>query len=229
MSPKQRPFKAKVNPVAEGAARAAAASGISMNREQRRAFDKLGDSAADHLIQPPENNTVWDDLQRMSIRCHQLLSSPSALLPLLNNDALMAKVENINHLNRTAAVLARDMGEFTNFFHGIQQRHAGKSGASTTPDDHLMAVMLHNDYGVWADQFEANVRPMIESVTEILAKAETLLLAEKPEEVNKLADEVTAHIGQHVGVTVLKEEPGMTPAQDPNVITDVEVKEVVTH
>lgn len=229
MSTKTRPFKAKVNPVAEGAARAAIASAIAMpmNREQRRAVGQKGGSIADHLIDPPKDNTVWDDLAQMSVRCHQLLASPAALLPMLNNEALMAKVENTAYLNRTASVLARDMGQFTTFFQGIQQQHHGRSGASTTPDDHLMAVMLHNDYAVFAEQFEANARPMIDSIIEILAKAEKALQEAQPEEAALVKEQGLQALQAAVGVELVVEEAPMTPEQDPNVITDVEVKETV--
>lgn len=223
-----KPLKAQVTAVSEGAKRALVEANLpNLNREQRRALAKGGETLADQLMQPPKDNTVWDDLNLMAMRCHQLLASPSALLPFLNNQALMGKVENVAYLNRTAAVLAQDMGKFTTFYAGIQAQHQGRTGGSANADDHLLAVMLHNDYVVFAEQFEATVRPMIESITEIISKAETLLGAETPAEVQALDQAVANHMTGVLGV--IATEPGITPEQDPNVITDVEVKETVTH
>lgn len=200
-----------------------------MNRQQRRAAGMMGKNAttAESLIQPPENNTVWDDLNQIAARCGQILGSPGVFLPMLRNTELMAHVDNMELLNRTASVLARDLGEFSKFYSGILAQHTGKTGASTTPDEHLMAIMLHNDYLVWLEQFEANVRPMIESITEIIATAEAKMGAVAPEAAADLSKEVTQHISDHLQINVVAGEPAMTPEQDPGVITDVEVKEAV--
>jgi len=200
-----------------------------MNRAQRRAtgLTKKGTTVADNLIQPPENNKVWDDLNQIAGRCGQLLASPGALLPILRNAELMKHVDNMEHLNRTASVLARDLTEFAKFYSGIRAQHAENTGASSNADEHLKAIMLHNDYLVWTEQFEANVRPMIESVTEIIVAAEAKLAAAAPEVATELSKQVTEHIATHLHMNVVAEEPGMTPEQDPTVITDVEVKETV--
>lgn len=200
-----------------------------MNRAQRRAagLTNKDASVAENLIQPPENNTVWDDLNQIAARCGQLLASPGALLPILRNDELMKHVDNMEHLNRTANVLANDLNGFAKFYSGIRAQHANMTGASTNADEHLKAIMLHNDYTVWTEQFEANVRPMIESMTEIIVAAEAKMGAVSPDAATQLSKQVTEHIATHLQMHVVAEEPGMTPEQDPTVITDVEVKETV--
>lgn len=229
MSSKKSTLKAKVTSVAEGATRAAIEASIpGLNRQQRRALaGKGGDTVAQNLIEPPPNNRVWDDLNQMSARCGQLLATPGAFLPMLRNEALMKKVENMQLLDRTANVLVRDLAGFTKFYEGIRAQHSNMQGASTTPDEHLRAIMLYNDYNVWMEQFEANVRPMILQIAEIIAAAENLLAQDNPTEVDNLSKQVTSHIATHLHMNVVAEEPAMTPEQDPSVITDVQVKEVI--
>ena len=230
MNVKQRNFLANVTNAAGAAAMVAALSGQTLNREQRRAAKlPAGATMADHLLTPPENNTVWDDVNAHAMRAQQLLSSARAMFPLLDSELLISKVDNLPHLLRTAGVLATDMEQFKGFFDGLRGHHTGKTGSSTSPDEHLLAIQLFNDYTTFMQQFEANVRPMILAVAEILQVAQQKLNLEQPEEAQRLTQAVSDHIVNKMGINIVYQEPAMTPEQDPNVITDVVVKESATH
>ena len=74
--------------------------------------------------------------------------------------------------------IAKDLLKFQLYHERISARHAGKTGGSMDPNDHMEAVMLFNEYVTFAEQFQANVIPNVQSLSEILARAEAKVVEE---------------------------------------------------
>ncbi len=161
----------------------AVAAKPGLNRYTRRALEQKFKDAdkrtvAEALISPKTDNTVWDDLEAKRQVCLQMLLSPSLLLPILRNKEIEAKIDNVNNVNILASLIAKDLLKFQLYHERISARHAGKTGGSMDPNDHMEAVMLFNEYVTFAEQFQANVIPNVQSLSEILARAEAKVVEE---------------------------------------------------
>ena len=198
---------------------------LALNREQRRAAARNG--SLDELaaqLEPPKDNKIWDDVNMQSTSARRMLAVPGSVLPILKApeiQEIIAEQGKEQLLDKSAAVLAKDVTEFSGFYEGIHKTHADKEGSSTTPDDHFTAIRIFNDYTTYIDQFNANVVPMIETVSEIAGGAHAVLEQRNPEAAKRIQDEVDDYMKRN-GLYIKVVQPKLTPEQDPNVITDVE-------
>jgi hypothetical protein len=112
-----------------------------------------------------------------------------------------AKLPDTTELSIVVKQFSDDLERFTDTLVQIHNRHQGQAGPVI--DANLLALYLScgNDYTTLYEQFRGLVFPAMETITDYTLRARTKLLAEQQAE-------------------------QLTPEQDPNVITDVEVKEV---
>lgn len=220
--------KSKLNKTAFGAAVHATQSGISLNREQRRSLAKSS-GANSTLFNPQDDNCVWDELNEKSNVCSTLLTGPAAFLPLLRNTELISLVENKVYLNELAAQLGRDLVTYNDFYMGIRNAHVNRTGSSTDADDHLKAISIFNDYVIFTEQYNGVVVPLVQALTELIVPAERLLREKNQKAHDELTSETHQKVRDTLGLDIKVEESAMTPEQNPNVITDVEVKTESVH
>jgi hypothetical protein len=219
--------RTRMNPVAQAATATAILPQVEQDIKDRRAMASDKDkTVAEALIQVPENNKVWDDVNVQSASCHRMLSTPGALLPVLRAPEIKEIIEEQGKkemLDRTAGVLARDLTQFGQFYQGIRKTHEGREGPSTDPNDHFRAITTFNDYSTYIEQFNANVMPMVEAVGEIAAGAEKVLEERDPEASKRIKQEVQQYLQDRNLVRIQVVEPQLTPEQDPSVISDAVV------
>lgn len=176
----------------------------AMNRAQRRALAKEERSKGIKTMK--QNNIVacWDDLNNIYGQCVALLQQHDYLGQLVENAALIACVADINTFNTNLEQLATDLVTFTNDLASLYALHSGRTGGSDNPDVLLAATSIHENYISWMTKHDAVVLPTLNYLLEQIQAAE-ILLAKK-----------------------LAEQEAAAQAQDVSVVTDVEVRDVVT-
>jgi hypothetical protein len=151
-----------------------------MNGTELEASSPEPSTGSDSVASPVEApDNIWDALNQTYEAMHRCNSSPSLLLESLRDQALIEKVSDKKTLHSHAAVLARDVEEYTNRLATIHRNHANRTGSSANIDEQLQAIQIHERYIQWSESYSAVVLPNVAAVVEILQDAGATLDAER--------------------------------------------------
>lgn len=148
------------------------------------------------------NNTCWDDLNQIHAGCQQLLINHAHLGRELNQKDMIAEIEDPHALVLKIRSLAADLRQMTGELAEIYTQHQDKTGGVDDPDVLMTTFAIFEQYTLFKERHEAVVMPTVYHILEQVQLAEDRL--------NKklLAAQQAA------------------AATDPNVVTDVQYKEV---
>jgi hypothetical protein len=207
MSQAKRPTK--LNPIVE-------AAGVMAIDNQNTDFRQRAAAAR-------QMNNSWDDVNRLSGLCRQLLLNATGLLPSIRNQQLVAQIEDKQAWGTNAHILARDLMTFTNEFQALEARHRGKQGDAQGPDENMDAIDLSTQYAMFAERYEAVLQPTVMHVIELIQHAEAKLREIDNDAADALGVQTSAQLAAVKGLPSGTDPlpPTLTPEQDPNVVTDV--------
>lgn len=112
---------------------------------------------------------VWDQLTTIYQNCGAYTTIPAMLLPFIRNRELVDKIADQQALLDHAQILSRDVAEFGARLTAIHNKHAGKTGAASNPDEHMTGLQLCQEYVGWSSSYEAVVIPTVETILDMFA------------------------------------------------------------
>lgn len=140
---------------------------VTMNRKQRRAKETIqrqGQEKWAKEINERDDANGWSDLHNIYAECCALTTQPAALLPLLRDAELSAKVDDQNRLTQTATVLTRDAKDYNDRLQAIYTKHKARTGSTTSPDDLMACLALADEYTDWMMSYQSVVLPHVETI-----------------------------------------------------------------
>lgn len=146
-----------------------------------------------------EKTAAWDDVNAIHMQCCKLLISHTALSGLIQNPEVIAEIQDKALFTKNVHMLSADLTALSNELAGLKKLHEGKSGRASTYDDHLYAIEVYEKYVIFISRHDSVVMPTANHLAE---------------QVQDAVDRVNR-----------KKADMLTPEQDPNVVTDVEVRE----
>ena len=164
--------------------------------------------------QKPAPNTHWDDAQKHYEQARQVTitvnhSLAEELVRYQADPARQAKCKNPDRLAKLIYQLGTDTGNYLSEIAGVYSRHATKTGGTTTGDEFMEAMEIEDSYHSLGSVYATNAQPLAAEIMELIG----------------VTDQLIAHMEAAVAQQV---EERKAKAQDPTVITDIDVVEVKT-
>lgn len=106
-----------------------------------------------------ENNTLWDDLNKLYLECIAVTTTPARVLPLVKNKELLEKIENVKDLKESLTILTKDVVSYSEKLNSIKAKHEGKTGKVVNEDDILFSYSLVSEYQKWLESYQIVVLP----------------------------------------------------------------------
>lgn len=122
-------------------------------------------------IPDQQPNLVWDALKEVYNNCGAFTVMPAALIPLMRDKELVAKVADQPALVNLSKILADDVKDYVGRLQHIRTMHQDRSGSSTDPDDLMRSTQIFELYFEWAHSYEGVVLPTMSSIVDLLAAA----------------------------------------------------------
>lgn len=148
---------------------------------------------------------VWDEVNSLYIQCVKGVMSPAILGKLAQRKDIISHIRDQNALNTRINMFKRDILTLKEELSVLHQEHSGKVGTESDPNEIMRAITISEKYTLFLQKLEATIPPTVAHIIEIFTEAELLM------------QQHTANV----------EAAAKDAAIDPNVITDVEVKEIV--
>jgi hypothetical protein len=145
---------------------------------------------------------VWDELENVYQKMLQGVMAPAVLGTLAQRKDLIVFVRDKKGLVTRIQMFQREILAMKEELKEIHAQHAGKVGGTDDPDVVMNANMINEQYILFGQRMEAIITPTVAHILEIFTEAEVL--------------QAQAH-----GKLQTASESGLTPEQDPAVITDV--------
>jgi hypothetical protein len=150
-----------------------------------------------------KDNKCWDDLNTINASCAALLLSHNHLSQYSNSKDLIACVVDKESLKQNLRLLASDLRKMTSELAELEAQHSGKTGGSQDPDEIVGTYEIYERYNLFMERHQAVVMPTAMHITDLFTEAEKRLKG---------------------ALEIATAETDMT---NPNVVSDVEFKEVV--
>lgn len=155
-------------------------------------------------VNPETVNNFWDLAKEhyfSAIKAIELVEGQLAevLRDFINDKEKIKLVKDPVLLTSNINLLAKDILQHTDTLNKIYEKHKNKSGGTSTPDDHMEVLQIHGEYSDVMEVYSANVVPTVNFIIEQIGLSEELLKAQRLSSQQNL--------------------------QDPNVISDIEIKE----
>ena len=175
---------------------------VNASSEERKLLD-----AANHPT--PENN-FWDEATNLYVTSIQGLEDTHGLLAdylkqTLSTPEGRAYIQNEAELTDNINTLTRDVATHVRLLNEIYDTHKDKSGGSQTPDEHMAVININGRYHDAIELYNTVIMP---TVTHIF--------------------EQTGITQQAIADTAASTTQVERDAINPNVITDVQIKEVTS-
>lgn len=173
---------------------------LNMTQEERDESDALKSKM-------PEN-TFWDDARKMYETSIIGLEQTHGLL-VAHIQAIMANPEERSKIQDTALltaninILIKDIETHVNLLNDIYSTHSDKTGGTTTADEAVEVIQVNGRYHDAIELYNTVIMPTVAHIFEQINVSDDL-------------------IAQAVKESVEKQ---LTEEQDPNIVTDVQVKE----
>ena len=157
----------------------------------------------------PENK-LWDETNAIYYDVMTMLNATSddmgnAMLAFTQNHELKASLTSQQAQRLTVLVqqFTKDTTQYIEQLSGIYQRHAGKSGGVTSPTEAMEVRQIQGAYHDVADLFHQLVNPMAVEILGLIGVVQQAAQA----------------------LVLNKQQQAQADLQDPNVISDVVIKE----
>lgn len=118
---------------------------------------------------PPKPDCIWDTINEFSAVAFGLSRIPAQLIPFLRNETLMANIKDRLNVANQIRSISNDVKVYGQSLQEIASRHHSKRGSTATPDEHLEALMVGEDYINWCVQFQGVVLSTVVDVLEQFA------------------------------------------------------------
>lgn len=162
----------------------------------------------------PPPNTFWDSARSTytdSMLAVELTHGKLCdfLEMVMADPARMAKIQDPTTLTANIELLTKDIGEHKTRLEAIYAQHAHRSGTTTDADDTMTMLKVNGEYTDALEVYDTVVMPTVNHIFEQIGVIEEALLEDQRQRDAKLA------------------EQALTALQDPNVISDVQIKDKV--
>lgn len=154
---------------------------------------------------PP--NTFWDEAQNLYNTSIGGLESTHGLL-VQHVQNVMSDPESRKQIKDEAALaanlnlLAKDIKTHVDLLNQIHETHKDKTGGTQTPDEHMAILNIHGQYAEAIELYQTVITPTVAHIFELTGVSDDL-------------------VSQQIADTLKHEED----ATNPNIVTDVQVKE----
>ena len=145
----------------------------SMARQQRDAANKQ-----------LENNSCWDELNRIYESARVMLFQHTGIHALASNQQLQACLENPASTANSIKILAKDLTDLNNQLTSIASKHQGMVGGSKDPDEVWRSITIGQEYAQLMETHTSVVQPTAFKILEDFQYAEKKLAAQNNVEVN---------------------------------------------
>lgn len=190
-------------------------------------------------IETANKNPCWDELNHTAADCELLIAQHAALAAQASDEAILANIKNLGLLQSNIELLSRDLGDLNNKYQRIRALHSARSGNAKDPDDLMESIFINQQYATLIEHHQGVVMPTAMHITEQVQEAEEQLRVNDPETAmiyrSRISDILT-NIAERARVnsaarqatqekqTEIAAAEALVAAQDPTVVTDVEVK-----
>ncbi len=155
-----------------------------------------------------ESNNAWDKLEELYGMCARAVVAPVVLGSLSQRKDLIAFVEDKGALTARIQMFQQDILQLKAELEQIHAQHVGREGECVDPDENMKALVIGEQYMLFQQRMAACIEPTVAGILSTFATAELL-------QKNDLEKQAQA---------LLDAQPVLSPEQDPNVVTDVELK-----
>lgn len=133
--------------------------------------------SADELLNELEavGNTGWDDLNTIANECSVLALSPHAVLPMIKDPAKLALVKDMPRLEELSKILVERVTKYNDQLNAIKEKHAGKTGGNTSPDDLMVCLGIGEEYNNWIQLYQLNVLLVVNEISALFTPDESYL------------------------------------------------------
>lgn len=202
-------------------------------RAQERAQAKLDRKVEGHL----KDNKCWSEVWKINAQCDLLLRNYASVAAAINNRTLLAYVQDTKTLSNEIRVLAADLRSLGEQLREITALHADRAGMTDAVDaeDAFRAYDIYEKYVQFLSVHEGTLTPVYNSILDKLRVAEHLMTEDAKSKgaedqavlVKSIIRSDAQEMREAAGIRTLAEPiSNMTPAQDPNTVTDVVYNEV---
>jgi len=153
------------------------------------------------------NNNFWDEANTHFYNCMAAVNQVEGtlckeLIMFSQTPDLLKYVTDQQKLANNIQILNKDLKEHIERLNGIHIKHQNKTGGTKTPDEHMFLLKINGEYVEALDIYNANIIPSVSTILEQIGAAQALV------------DEVT-------------KDKKIQELQDPNIVSDIEIKEKV--
>lgn len=148
---------------------------------------------------------VWDDLNASFVKAHHALVAPAVIGQYAARKDIIAFVADKLSLRLRIEQFQRELSHLRAELKGISSQHTDKTGSTNDPDEIMLAVRIGEQYALFLERLESIIQPTVAHIIEIFTQAEMLMIDAQN-----------------------KAKEGLSPEQDPNVVTDVQVTEIAS-
>lgn len=181
---------------------------VNQTKEERQVRDALDKS--------PPPDPFWDEAQKFfedSItnidRTHGMLAAH--LKAVMANPEERAQIADKEALIANVTALQKDVAKHVETLNQIHSRHEGRTGPIKNADDNMLLMTVHGEYRDATDVYNTITMPLVGEILEATGVTGNLV-----------AQAIVQSLEQQQAVQEAKAQE----ERDPNVITDVLVKEV---
>lgn len=158
--------------------------------------------ALNPVVETADRKQSWDDLESIYQSCSQaLVEANNSVVELFKLPGVIENIENRQETKVALLGLNKDIKFFSNQLKDIHQLHSGKTGFIEGGDELGSCLEIFENYHSFQTTYQSVIIPTVITLSE---------------EVGKAAQAINKKIA---------ESEALTQAQDPNVITEVQVKE----
>ena len=158
------------------------------------------DEAKERIETSLKTNTNWNDIIHLEQSTRQLIASIIYVGNASSNPEVVQNYVNPQIADRCMKLLAQDIMRVSSNFEAIAAKHAGKKGNAPTQEEYMDSVGIYQEYCSLVEEIQSVVLPTVNQLNE---------------EIGMASERIQKN----------KENTGLTPEQDPSVVTDVVVKD----
>jgi len=158
------------------------------------------DEAKERIENSLKTNTNWDDIVHLENTTRQLIASIIYVGNQSRHPDVIQNYVNSDIADRCMKLLAQDILRMSSNFEAIAAKHAGKKGNAPTQEEYMDSVGIYQEYCSLVEEIQSVVLPTVNQLNEEIGMAK-----------ERLQNNNT--------------DSNLTPEQDPNVVTDVVLKD----
>lgn len=150
-----------------------------------------------------DNRQKWEELEALYQACMEsLVLANNSIYELYGIEGILNFIQNENEVKVALNGLAGDIESFSARLKAIHERHVGKTGPVENETDLSMCFTIFEEYYAYQSHYTSVIVPTVMFLTDAISLA---------------AEKMKQHYQEN--------PPVLTDEQNPNVVTDVEIKE----